>query len=80
MATMEQMGGFIHLFLLTKRNEMITVEAHLADTSAWRKSDISRKLAISIQFDLCNQDTSQLRTAFVNPNGSTALHWIHLVR
>jgi hypothetical protein len=29
----------------------------------------SHKLVISIQFDLCNLDTSQLRTAFVSPKG-----------
>jgi hypothetical protein len=29
----------------------------------------SPKLIMLIQFDLCNQDTTQLRTAFVSPKG-----------
>jgi hypothetical protein len=45
------------------------VEPLLADTSLLRTPKFSPKIVISIQFDLRNQDTSQLRTAFVSPKG-----------
>jgi hypothetical protein len=63
------------------RNILYTVEPLLTDTSARRRIwhvyvfDLLRtpmfspKLVISIHFDLCNQDTSQLRTAIVSPKG-----------
>jgi hypothetical protein len=43
-------------------------------------SNFSPKLAISIEFNLCNQDTSsQLRTAFLSSNSvlnrEVLLHW-----
>jgi hypothetical protein len=53
----------------------------LVDTSLLRTSNFSPKLAISIEFDLCNQDTSQLGTAHLSPKvvlkprGSTVLPW-----
>jgi hypothetical protein len=50
-----------------------TVEPPLADISArrtplLRTTMLSSKLVISIQFDLCNQDASQLRTV-LGPKG-----------
>jgi hypothetical protein len=58
-----------------------TVEAPLADTSLLRTPNFSPKLVNSIQFDLRNPDTSQLRTAFVSPKGvlkrgSTVYGWL----
>jgi hypothetical protein len=46
--------------------EWATVEPPLADTSA-RATHFSPKLVISIQFNLCIQDTFKLRTAIVSP-------------
>jgi hypothetical protein len=44
-----------------------SLSGHLCqeDTSLLRTQNFSPKLVISIQFDLCNWDTPQLRTAFV---------------
>jgi ankyrin repeat protein len=42
------------------------VELLLADTCLWRTPTFSPNVVISIHFDLCNQDTSQLRTAVVS--------------
>jgi hypothetical protein len=38
-------------------------------TSLSRTEKFSNKLVITIQFDLCNQDTSLMRTAFVSAKG-----------
>jgi hypothetical protein len=40
-------------------------------TSQLRTPKFNLRLFISIKFDLCNRDTSQLRTAFVSRKGST---------
>jgi hypothetical protein len=45
------------------------VEPPLANTSLLGTQTFSPKLVISIQFDLCNQDTSQLMASFVSTKG-----------